>query len=305
MLLAWISNITPNIMPLDNVKMDISIILTAHGQDHLWRETQHVALSGYSNVECIQKLRLLENDRRDIVNTLRNDLSPITLRSNPISSEAKVLIALRFLSTGSFQAVIGDTSHVSQSSYSRILHQFCKIFIQHYHYLVRWYDSPEEMTKTKRKYFQSFGVKGLFGVIDGTMIQIKGVTGADEPAYICRKGYPALNCQVVIEADEKFRGVVAKYPGSCHDAFVFSNSALKQTLEYDPRQGFLFADSGYGLSPVLITPFNKPTTPEEIYFNKVHRQVRSDVERAIGRLKNHRRCLHKSGGTLQYTPTIC
>ena len=89
------------------VKMDIPIILTAHGQDHLWRETQRVALSDYSDVECIQKFRLPKNNIRDIVNTLHNDLSPITLRSNPISSEAKVLIALRFLSTGSFQAVIG------------------------------------------------------------------------------------------------------------------------------------------------------------------------------------------------------
>ena len=42
------------------------------------------------------------------------------------------------------------------------------------------------MTETKRKYFQSFGVEGLLGVIDGTMIQIKGVSEADEPAYICR-----------------------------------------------------------------------------------------------------------------------
>ncbi|XP_047129790.1 putative nuclease HARBI1 [Hydra vulgaris] len=126
------------------------------------------------------------------------------------------------------------------------------------------------MTEIKRKYFQSYGVKGLLGVIDGTMIQIKGATGADEPAYICRKGYPALNCQVVIDHDGKFRDVIVKYPGSCHDAFVFSNSALKQTLEDGPSEGFLFADSGYRLSPVMITPFNQPTTPQEIYFNEVH-----------------------------------
>ena len=42
------------------------------------------------------------------------------------------------------------------------------------------------MTKTKRKSFQSFEVKGLLEVIAGTMIEIKGVTGADELAYICR-----------------------------------------------------------------------------------------------------------------------
>ena len=102
---------------------------------------------------------------------------------------------------------------------------------------------------------------------------------------ICKKKYLIYEEKILNlrreNTDGKFRDVVAKYPGSCHDAFVFSNSALKQTLENDLSAGFLFADSGYGLSPVLITPFNQPTTPEEIYLNKVHRQVH-DVERAIG-----------------------
>ncbi|XP_047140906.1 putative nuclease HARBI1 [Hydra vulgaris] len=221
--------------------MDIPIILATHSHDQMWRETQRVTLDDYNDVECVQKFRLPKKNIRDIVNTLHNDMSPITSRSNSISSEAKVLISLRLLSSGSFQGVIGDTSHVSQPSCSRILHQFCKYFIHHYRYLVKWYESPEEMMEIKRKYFQSYGVIGLLGVIDGTMIQIKGATGADEPAYICRKGYSALNCQVVIDHDGKFRDVI----------------------------------------------------------------VRSNVERSIGRLKSRWRCLHKSGGALQYTPSTC
>ncbi|XP_065672001.1 putative nuclease HARBI1 [Hydra vulgaris] len=142
------------------------------------------------------------------------------------------------------------------------------------------------MDEAKKKYLQSYGVKGLLGIIDGTMIQIKEVSGVDEPAFA---GYPALNCQVFVDYDGMFRDVVVKYPGSCHDAFIYSNSILKQTLEYDPNADFLFADSGYGLSPVLITPF----------------RLRSEVERCIGRLKNRRRCLHKSDGALQYTPRTC
>ncbi|XP_047137438.1 putative nuclease HARBI1 [Hydra vulgaris] len=185
-----------------------------------------------------------------------------------------------------FMVIIGDTSNVSQSSCSRIIHQFCKFFIQHYFYLVKWYDNQEEIDKAKKNYFQSPGVKGLLGIIDGTMIQIKGVSGADKLAYICR-----------------LVGL------SGHSSIFFTSTFLKRIFcfklsKYDPNAGFLVADSGYGLSSVLITPFSQPTTPEEIYFYKVHCQVRSEFERCIGHLKNRWRCLHKIGGTLQYTPRL-
>ncbi|XP_065682388.1 putative nuclease HARBI1 [Hydra vulgaris] len=101
------------------------------------------------------------------------------------------------------------------------------------------------------------------------------------------------------------RDVVIKYPGSCHDSFIFANSTLKQTQELDPTAGFLFGDSGYGLSSVIITPYSVPATPDEIYFNRVQRKPRSEVKRCIGRIKNRWRCLLKSGGALQYTPTMC
>nr|XP_047146775.1 putative nuclease HARBI1 [Hydra vulgaris] len=76
-------------------------------------------------------------------------------------------------------------------------------------------------------------------------------------------------------------------------------------MEADPVAGFLFCDSGYGLSPVMITPFSPAITPEEMFFNKTHSKVRSRIECCIGSLKNRWGCLHKSGGTLQYSPTKC
>ncbi|XP_065662509.1 uncharacterized protein LOC136085131 [Hydra vulgaris] len=90
------------------------------------------------------------------------------------------------------------------------------------------------------------------------MTPIKGAIGDDDPAFSWRKGYPAVNCQGVADPDGNFRDVVIKYPGSCHDAFIFANSTRKQTLELDPTAGFLFGDSGYGLSPVIITPYRVP-----------------------------------------------
>ncbi|XP_065671416.1 putative nuclease HARBI1 [Hydra vulgaris] len=285
--------------------MDIQMIQEIEFQNQNWRKAHRAVLNDFSDVECRQKFRLPLRKISEIVNTLQDDLSSTTGQNNSILPETKVLVSLRFLATGSFQNPIGDTSEMSQASTSRIIHQFCESFMQHYSYLVKWYSSQEEITKVKQSYFEACGVKGLLGLIDGTMVPIKGVTGADEPAFICRKGYSAINCQFVVDYDGQFRDVVIKYPGSCHDAFVYSNSTLKQTMEADPVAGFLFGDSGYGLSPVMITPFSPAITPEEMFFNKTHSRVRSRIERCIGSLKNRWRCLHKSGGTLQYSPTKC
>ncbi|XP_065667036.1 putative nuclease HARBI1 [Hydra vulgaris] len=167
--------------------MDIPIILAAQGHNQNWRETKRAVLNDYNDVECRQKFRFPKVIINDIITTLHYDFSPLTARNNPINTETKVLISLRLLATGTFQGVIGDTSGISQSSTSRILSEFCRCFIQRYHHLIKWYGSKEEMTEVKRKYQQSWGVKGLLGLIDGTMIPIKGAIGDDEPALIAGK----------------------------------------------------------------------------------------------------------------------
>ncbi|KAH3804260.1 hypothetical protein DPMN_132544 [Dreissena polymorpha] len=48
---------------------------------------------------------------------------------------------------------------------------------------------------------------------------------------MCRKGFHALNCQAVSSPDLKFLDVVARWPGSTHDAAIFENSRLKDYLD--------------------------------------------------------------------------
>ena len=83
----------------------------------------------------------------------------------------------------------------------------------------------------------------------------------------------------------RFTDVVAKWPGSTHDATVFENSGIKHFL-HGNNHGFLLGDSGYALRPYLITPVQNPGTPAENHFNYIHSKTRMVVERAFGVLKS-------------------
>ena len=54
-----------------------------------------------------------------------------------------------------------------------------------------------------------------------------------------------------------------------------------------------------------MTPFANPRTAAEEAFNRSHKKTRVVVEQCFGVLKSRFRCLHKSGGSLQYTPVKC
>lgn len=44
----------------------------------------------------------------------------------------------------------------------------------------------------------------VVGAIDGTLIPIRGMNGEDEPVYVCRKNFHALNVQGVVDANMRY-----------------------------------------------------------------------------------------------------
>lgn len=54
-----------------------------------------------------------------------------------------------------------------------------------------------------------------------------------------------------------------------------------------------------------MTPVPNPTTAGEELYNERHTGTRVVVEQCFGVLKSRFRCLHKSGGALQYIPATC
>ncbi|KAL2093126.1 hypothetical protein ACEWY4_010438 [Coilia grayii] len=121
-------------------------------------------------------------------------------------------------------------------------------------------------------------------------------------AALLRQCYAAINTQVICDHQGVFLDVVARWPGSTHDAYVFQDSAIGREAAMSRGEWRLIGDSGYPLRPYLFTPVANPQDAREAAYNEAHRLARGIVERSIGRWKMRFRCLHKSAGGLLFTP---
>lgn len=150
--------------------------------------------------------------------------------------------------------------------------------------------SQEEVTIAKREWMEKYTMPTAIGTIDCTHIRIpKPSQNGDE--YINRKGWPSINVQATCDAKERFTSIVAEWPGSVHDSRIFKNSHVK-TLMSNFSNTILLGDSGYAITPYLLTPYENPETPTEKYFNKVYAKERVTVERCFGQLKMRFPILH-------------
>ncbi|XP_046684548.1 putative nuclease HARBI1 [Homalodisca vitripennis] len=103
--------------------------------------------------------------------------------------------------------------------------------------------------------------------------------------YINRKGYPSINVQATCDSQERFTSVAAEWPGSVHDSRNMEKESCSGYYSRYDGAACLLGDSGYGISPWLITPFKPPQTDIQRRFNRVHAKERVVIERVFGQLK--------------------
>ena len=127
------------------------------------------------------------------------------------------------------------------------------------------------MANTKQRWAEKLGFPVTLGAIDCTH-------------FINCKNFPSFNVQATCDQNYTFTSVDVGWPGSVHDARIFQTSELHEVIS---RQmgGFLLGDSGYGIAPYMMTPYNDPNTPAERHFNKIHKANRVVIEHSFGQLK--------------------
>ncbi|KAJ8965083.1 hypothetical protein NQ317_016113 [Molorchus minor] len=201
---------------------------------------------------------------------------------------------------------------MSQSSVSRCISTVNTAF-EGLYYKIHFPSNEEERSVVKQGFMEmQNGFPGIVGAIDGTQIAISAPSINNELfpplLFYNRKGFYSLNVQIICDSKLKIMAINARFPGSVHDAAIWTTCQIRELLRNNYIDGdyssWLIGDSGYPLEPWLMTPVsnNDLTLPEQNY-NTSHRSTRNVVERTIGVLKARFRCLLKHR-VLHYSPTV-
>ena len=111
----------------------------------------------------------------------------------------------------------------------------------------------------------------LLGCIDCTHVSIVAPSNNEE-IYVNRKNTHSINIQSKCDSELKCIDVVAKWPGSTHDAFIRRMSGINQRIssgDVPIVNGWFLGESGYPLRPNLLTPILSPETPSERRYNDI------------------------------------
>lgn len=99
------------------------------------------------------------------------------------------------------------------------------------------------------------GFPNVVGLIDGTQIPIVAPREYPEQ-YVNRKGFFALNAQVVCNHRGIVTNLSCRWPGSVHDSRVLLNSPMQEVLDRGLLgDKYLLGDQGYSCQSNLLTPY--------------------------------------------------
>lgn len=156
-------------------------------------------LDYYSDDEFRKRFRFTKEGFSFIQQLLEPILKEPNLRGLPIEIADKILIALRFYATNSFQTVVGDLVGIDQATTCRILHKVTSAILSKFHDFIEMPNDTEKIKISTDFYMQS-GIPNIIGLIDGTHIPITSPGGTDAELFRNRKGWFSLNCQIVCDS---------------------------------------------------------------------------------------------------------
>uniref|UniRef100_UPI00398E4D7F putative nuclease HARBI1 n=1 Tax=Pristiophorus japonicus TaxID=55135 RepID=UPI00398E4D7F len=246
-----------------------------------------------SEEQCLRRLRFRKEVVTELCTLLRTYLAANISTRTSLSVAVKVTVALNF-----YQSPVGDICNISQFAVHCCIRQVTNALYGKLLNYIKFSMSREDLDKL----YQANGLPPVQGAIDCTHVALRAPPHNGE-IFQNRKGFHFLNVQLLCDHRQMILAVNARYPGSCHDAFILRETTVPQLFK-PPHEGrsWLLGDKGYGVAPWLMTPLCNPTTPAEQCYNTSHTTTRAIIEQTIRVLKQRFHCLDCSGRALQYSP---
>ncbi|XP_023312227.1 putative nuclease HARBI1 [Anoplophora glabripennis] len=236
-----------------------------------------------------RKFRLYKETVVNVLEQIDHELEYPYNINNSISPINQLLMTLRFYSTGGHLNSLADFGGMDTSTVSRIVVKVSQAIARLY---PRYIKMPEDIVDEQIRFHDIARFPRTIGVIDGTHIKIRNPGGEDGEVFRNRKGYFSIITQIVCDSDLKITDIVARWPGSTHDATISMNSRICARFENrEFGNGILLGDSGYALQPFLLTPLDEPVTRAQQLYNESFIRTRNIVERTIGVWKSRFPCL--------------
>ncbi|XP_029467219.1 putative nuclease HARBI1 [Rhinatrema bivittatum] len=252
--------------------------------------------------QVLRQYRLDKQAIHDLCLELGCDLESSTGRSHALPVAVKVTSALMFLATGSFQTTTRDRTGISQSAMSNCLAQFLEALVKRAGQYICFPRSDQHLQQTIRGFRELSGFPDVLGAVGCLHVALRAPS-ENEQAYRNSRSFHSMNMQVVCDAHCAITNVVAKYPGSCLNAYILEQSALARLLNGGEINGvWLVGDRSYPPKQWLMTPILYPSTPAEEKYNEMHRATRCVIQRTFAFLKARFCCLDRASGALQYSP---
>lgn len=208
---------------------------------------------------------------------------------------------LNFLASGSYQRRVGSDcfASISQTCVSRSIRSITRVMAtKMMDQFIKFPETLEEIEELEKEFQEIADFPGVFCLADATHIALAALHRDIEFAYVNRKSTHSINTQIIADSRMRIRHINARYPGSTHDSFIWKCSLPNMFLRNISArmQGnfpyFILADTGYPLQPWLLRPYDRPySSRAQEVFNRLHKRLRSMIERVIGLLKARFRCL--------------
>ncbi|VDI64052.1 Hypothetical predicted protein [Mytilus galloprovincialis] len=147
----------------------MQVPVPAHRKERHFRLKDDLSLN-LSNEELRERYRFGREGLTFISNLVSDDITRKTQRNHALTVSQMVMVTLRFLATGSFLQVVGDTIGLYKGTVSLIVSDVLTSLCNKRDEFIKW---PRNVDETRGDFNRLSGFPNVLGAIDGTHVRIQ------------------------------------------------------------------------------------------------------------------------------------